>query len=364
MKKLEEIIASLPETESPYSIIDIHPSETPQITIQNLEFLIACHPGERIRMITHIDSHRVEKSLPEFTEITTGQTRAHLKASLSLIKSELQKGSTLSLTGVQDLLPEFRKISFELERIFGYHVGANLYITPGNAPEGFGIHYDSHDVFAIQLFGEKIWKIFPNGKENNPVIQNLKANQAIFLKEGTYHTAQTKDKYSIHITFGIQRLKVEHYLKWLIEQIDPKIRKSPITKASKPNLKNVLLDKIENASVTEFLAERKSELIHHPLNLYQIFNTSITTESQITLTSPIELSDIKKESNTIVLYSNNQKLELDIQALPLITEIISKEKYKVKDLLSIIKISESELLDFLQELSENGIIYIYPEDIS
>src|SRR5262249_15881430 len=46
-----------------------------------------------------------------------------------------------------------------LEPAVGCRVGANLYLTPRQA-QGFSPHYDTHDVFILQLAGAKTWLLY------------------------------------------------------------------------------------------------------------------------------------------------------------------------------------------------------------
>src|SRR5262249_36473917 len=45
-----------------------------------------------------------------------------------------------------------------LEISLHHPVGCNLYLTPRGA-QGFRPHVDTHDVFILQLHGEKIWRV-------------------------------------------------------------------------------------------------------------------------------------------------------------------------------------------------------------
>jgi bifunctional lysine-specific demethylase and histidyl-hydroxylase NO66 len=40
-------------------------------------------------------------------------------------------------------------------------VGANAYLTPPNASQGFAPHYDDIEAFCLQLEGRKRWKAYP-----------------------------------------------------------------------------------------------------------------------------------------------------------------------------------------------------------
>jgi bifunctional lysine-specific demethylase and histidyl-hydroxylase NO66 len=48
-----------------------------------------------------------------------------------------------------------------LEGEFQCMVGANAYLTPPNASQGFAPHYDDIGAFCLQLEGRKRWKVYP-----------------------------------------------------------------------------------------------------------------------------------------------------------------------------------------------------------
>jgi bifunctional lysine-specific demethylase and histidyl-hydroxylase NO66 len=53
-----------------------------------------------------------------------------------------------------------------LEHEFNCMVGANIYLTPPNASQGFAPHYDDIDAYIIQLEGYKRWKVYPPLEKN------------------------------------------------------------------------------------------------------------------------------------------------------------------------------------------------------
>jgi bifunctional lysine-specific demethylase and histidyl-hydroxylase NO66 len=56
-------------------------------------------------------------------------------------------------------------------------VGANAYLMPPNASQGFAPHYDDIEAFCLQLEGRKRWKVYPPPPNFNcpvPVRQTLR----------------------------------------------------------------------------------------------------------------------------------------------------------------------------------------------
>ncbi len=69
-------------------------------------------------------------------------------------------GATLVLQGLHRTWPPLIAFGQELQGELGHPVQVNAYVTP---PEnrGFAAHYDVHDVFVLQVAGEKRWVIHP-----------------------------------------------------------------------------------------------------------------------------------------------------------------------------------------------------------
>lgn len=107
----------------------------------------------------------------------------------------------------------------------GHHVVANLYLTPENE-KALSPHYDSHDVFALQISGEKHWILYDDTYYKTPLMHGfqpifqreqlsgakeitLKAGDLLYMPRGVPHEAYTTDQSSMHITLGV------HSTQWL-----------------------------------------------------------------------------------------------------------------------------------------------------
>ena len=70
-----------------------------------------------------------------------------------------RNGATIILQQAHQIEPKLGRLCRALEYVFCAHVQTNLYLTPANA-QGFRTHYDNHDVFALQIAGEKPWRLY------------------------------------------------------------------------------------------------------------------------------------------------------------------------------------------------------------
>jgi hypothetical protein len=92
-------------------------------------------------------------------------------------------------------------------------------VTPPNSP-GFTAHYDTHDVFVLQLAGRKTWRIdappiaLPH--RSQPFAPQdyapppepwgeleLAAGDLLYLPRGWVHSTRTSDGFSAHVTLGV-----------------------------------------------------------------------------------------------------------------------------------------------------------------
>ncbi len=131
-------------------------------------------------------------------------------------------GSTLSLSQLHDRIPELAALCRSVERTFSSHFQTNIYLSPRNA-QGFKTHYDTHDVFALQVAGSKHWTLYENGETTGvvlplqgqgfepethipgPVTEELTINagDVLYCPRGVLHAARSTDEVSLHITLGL-----------------------------------------------------------------------------------------------------------------------------------------------------------------
>jgi lysine-specific demethylase/histidyl-hydroxylase NO66 len=106
----------------------------------------------------------------------------------------------------------------DLERALGQPVQTNAYYTPRGS-QGFAVHHDTHDVFVLQVAGEKRWLVYAPllelplkqqrfsqelGEPGEPThVLTLEAGDTLYLPRGWLHQAETSDTDSLHLTVGI-----------------------------------------------------------------------------------------------------------------------------------------------------------------
>ena len=130
------------------------------------------------------------------------------------------EGSTISLAFLDTVVPALTLFCRTLENEFSSPLQANIYLTPPGA-QGAKPHYDTHDVFVLQVAGSKQWTIFGTplelplaGQDFDPDVHErgaptlefqLDAGDVAYVPRGVVHEARSTDAVSLHITAGILR---------------------------------------------------------------------------------------------------------------------------------------------------------------
>ena len=127
-------------------------------------------------------------------------------------------GATISLGQLHERLPALAALCRAAEHTFSSHFQTNIYLSPRNA-QGFKTHYDSHDVFVLQVAGSKQWTLYDTlielplrGQGFDPEKHipgaatrefTIGAGDLFYCPRGLFHSARATDEVSLHITLGL-----------------------------------------------------------------------------------------------------------------------------------------------------------------
>ena len=132
-------------------------------------------------------------------------------------------GATIVLQGLHRTWGPLIDFTQELAEELGHPVQANAYVTPRQST-GFSDHYDVHDVFVLQMGGEKQWRLRPpvhpaplrdepwtdhraaveEASTGEPALEfTLRPGDVLYLPRGWVHSATALGGVSTHLTLGI-----------------------------------------------------------------------------------------------------------------------------------------------------------------
>ncbi|WP_395726703.1 cupin domain-containing protein [Nakamurella sp.] len=142
------------------------------------------------------------------------------------VLGQLAGGATLVLQALHRSWPPLVRFGSDLAAELGHPVQINAYITPPQN-QGFAAHYDTHDVFVLQIAGSKRWRIhepvLPDPLPHQtwdlrrdevqaraaerPLIDTLiEPGDALYLPRGFLHSAVAQGELTIHLTIGVHPL--------------------------------------------------------------------------------------------------------------------------------------------------------------
>lgn len=198
------------------------------------------------RVITTLDRRYPDICLKNASRSITANEYALAGGILDVAKvyQLFQEGSTITLAYLDTVVPALTVFCRSLENEFNFPFQTNVYLTPAGA-QGARRHYDTHDVFVLQVSGSKRWTIFETPVESPlagqdydaelhdlgaPTLEfELNAGDVAYIPRGVGHEAHSTETVSLHITVGILRYTWADLLLELVARAsssDPIFRKA------------------------------------------------------------------------------------------------------------------------------------------
>lgn len=139
------------------------------------------------------------------------------------VREWVARGASIVMNDVDSLTPGLAAVSEALEAAGLGKSQANVYIS-WRSHKAFRTHYDTHDVWAVQVEGEKSWNIWEGRAEwpiPHPVFRGqkqehhdaargtlrgvvlMKPGDLLYLPRGWYHDALAEDAASVHVAYGV-----------------------------------------------------------------------------------------------------------------------------------------------------------------
>lgn len=145
-------------------------------------------------------------------------------------------GYTLVVNEVNRYWEPLRHFCQNMQSQFNCKVVANMYLTPKHQ-KALLPHYDTHDVYVLQIHGKKHWKLYDADYETpilgsfQPIFQReqlrneqdltVEAGDLLYVPRGVPHEAVTTEESSLHLTIGIYPTQWMDVLTKAIQQLAP-----------------------------------------------------------------------------------------------------------------------------------------------
>ncbi|MGW2258956.1 cupin domain-containing protein [Streptomyces sp. NPDC001780] len=202
------------------------------------------------------------------TAVTTRRNVVWQRIQPSGLHNQLHDGASLVLDAVDELHQPAERLAQVLEAVFRGRVQINVYAS-WTATEGFGTHWDDHDVIVVQLEGAKRWRLYgptrlnplhrdteaPEPPADEPIEEIvLRAGDMLYLPRGWWHAVAATEGRSLHLTCGLQTTTGADLLGWLSDRL----RTSETVRAHLP----VFASPQEQAAYLELLRKEVADALH------------------------------------------------------------------------------------------------------
>ena len=185
----------------------------------------AARPGPRMRLV------KAGSPMPgEVFRPGAGRAASRGGPTLALpgLTAQLRDGATLIVDGVHAAVGAVRRLAEDVEWHLREAVNVNAYAAWGRR-QGFGPHWDDHDVLVLQVAGGKAWRVFADNRphpvkgdggrysppEEPAWTGTLREGDVLFIPRGWWHDAVPLGEPCLHLTVGFRSRTGLDYLDWL-----------------------------------------------------------------------------------------------------------------------------------------------------
>jgi len=199
--------------------------------------------GDVDRWLTATRAGEADSVLLIPPESGEGGTRRYRPRDVTIdeVYEAFASGHSVVLNHLEDSWPPVLRFVKELGMTFCAEVGVNAYLTPQDS-RAFATHIDEHDVFVLQVYGEKVWHLYElallpiqrldyrrslaftsdwgDSRLKTPQIAEirLRPGDVLYVPRGMPHHALARDSTSLHLTFSVVPLYWTDFLKAAVEQ--------------------------------------------------------------------------------------------------------------------------------------------------
>ena len=300
------------------------------------------------------------------------------------------QGATIVMRKMHNFVPALAALVRSAEKTFACEFQCNVYFTPAGARQGFKIHYDTHDIFAIQVFGSKIWRLYGKPVDLPLVGQdfdrdtmdpgprtrefNLKAGDAYYFPRGLVHDCVTTGEPSVHITLGmLSQTWTELFVETLMTvcQDNPAFRRFLPVGAMGPSPDLPAIEETFRALVSAFAAQAKlgpalerfrdsfiSSRQPDTLGRSRDYGRLGTlTAGTVVGPRPDLIYRVEEAGDKIVLHCHKTEILLPAAARPAVVYALETERFPIDSLPALA--DDASRLTLVRRLVKEGLLTIY-----
>jgi ribosomal protein L16 Arg81 hydroxylase len=353
--------------------------------------------GKEQRQFEHLFSWEALTHLLNFHQLSYPNLRLALNGKV-LDESEnanlnhwFQQGATVILNQVHKRVPTIAQFAAALRQELGYNNQVNAYCS---FPEkqGFSAHYDTHEVFILQIDGIKQWFVFSEtmpyplvdqkssslpAPEKPPYLSCiLHPGDVLYIPRGHWHYAVALDQPSLHLTLGVHCKTGIDWLEWVLgelRQAESWRESLPLNPETVQCHLNHLIQDLSDRLAQPDTADRYLSYLNNlskPIAPYALPSQAgfevFPQGMQTTFAKPnfqrIQISELPDAEGYKILTSGKEILLKGVSAM-LIEKLFSQEQFSGETLMNGLADYdwEIDLVPLLSRLVMEGILFVKTE---
>ena len=149
---------------------------------------------------------------------------------------ELARTATLRITGIAKYHDPCMQLLREVFDGFGERASVNMYLSPAGSDPGLPLHYDDHEIFAVQVAGSKRWSLWtpkpdhlaeafaaftgevPDGATPADMEFEVAQGDVLYVPRGFWHRARCTETASVHLACGVHAKIGTDVVSWLFDE--------------------------------------------------------------------------------------------------------------------------------------------------
>jgi len=304
-------------------------------------------------------------------------------------------GHTIVLQGLHRTWPALIDFAGALTTDLGHPVQVNAYVTPSSS-QGFSAHYDVHDVFVLQVAGEKRWRIHEPvhrdplrnqpwtdhraaveaRAQEEPVIDTvLRPGDALYLPRGYLHAAEALGDVSCHLTVGVHPVTRHAVLESLLDIVgdEPALRMSlPLgVDVSDPaaveedvrGTVEALLARLRSVSAAEVADRLSGQLVagNRPgpvAPLAQAAALAALTLDSVLAVRPHQRSVVTTDGEQVRLRLGDRTVRLPLPSAKAVRALLDGDRLRVADLPDL---DADDAMSLASRLVREAVVVVLPD---
>lgn len=208
----------------------------------------------------------------------------------------LASGATIVLNRIELVSTEVRDVCMEIGRLVGAQTTSNAYACLGG-DAATNVHWDTHDVFVVQIGGRKHWRIYEpthplpissqisNDRKDElpsePVVDEiLEAGDILYVPRGWWHrVVPVPDSDTLHLTVAVHTPLILDYLVWACGSVLPALLE----------VRHSLLGEAHDGQRVADAAAAVGDMLRHPATLEAFYARSRQRERVV---SPFDIATL------------------------------------------------------------------------